>query len=137
MASSLLLSGAKVLCYVNGVLAGACTSFSWSSQSPKRPLQGLDVLAPVELIPGPVSVSGSLSLVRQSNDGGAEALGLSALFGDVEKYYVLALVDRTNGQTLFQARQCQSQSQSWDVRPQQLVRGQVSFIGLYWNNEAQ
>jgi hypothetical protein len=136
VARSLIVSAPKVRLYINGQPFGRVVDFSWSSEIPRRPLHCVDQLDPIELIPGPARCSGSISVVKVVNDGGAESAGIVAPFTAVslEKYFSLTLVDIVSDNVIFNADQCSLTSQSWQVPSRGTVRGNFVFEALNWGN---
>ena len=139
MSKSNLVTSAKVCCYINGNMVGRVTAFRWSSDSPRKAAYGLDCNTPYELMPTTSRCSGSVSLLKITGDGGIESLGMAAHSSQMvrEKYFSLTIVDRVSDTLLFRADYCSVTNQSWDIAERSLVRGTVSFEGLYWNNDCQ
>lgn len=138
MASSSLISAAKVVCYVNGLPYAQVTSFQWSVTPQRKAIYGLDSGEPYELAPVTTKVTGSMAVLRTQKDGGLEGAGITAPLEELtrEKYFSLTLVERTTNTILFRADQCSVQSQAWTVSPKSLVSGTVSFEAINWSNEA-
>lgn len=138
MAASRLLTGARVILYINGRPYAAVISFKWDSATPKKAIYGLDSGEPYELAPGQTKITGTITLLRTIGDGGAEGAGMVAEFSDVprEKYFTLALVERLTDTQIFRADQCSVTNQGWDIPSKGTVTGSLSFEALTWNNEA-
>lgn len=136
MAKSPLLTGAQVVCYINGSICGKVASFNWDSQTPRRFIQTIDTLVPVETVPLPTSIVGTVGIYRIHGDGGAEGLGMVAPNGynELEKYFTIMILDRTNDMVIFQADNCSVMSQSWAIQ-RGYVMGQIQFRAMTWNNE--
>jgi hypothetical protein len=136
---SLLLTGAQVVLYVNGVRFGRCTGFSWQSDTPRKKIYGVDSVIPFELGTTVSSISGSISVLRMSQDGAAEGAGMVAPIADLtrEKYFRILLIDITSGFVIFQADQCSVETQSWNARTRSLLEGPIGFSALSYNNEVR
>lgn len=136
--SSPILGGAKVILYINGLPYAAVTAFKWDSATPKKAIYGIDSADPYELAPTQNRITGMLMLLRIIGDGGAEGAGMVAQFPDVtlEKYFTLALVERSSDTQIFRADSCSVTSQSWDVPARGLVMGTLNFEALTWSNES-
>lgn len=130
------ITGARVVCYVNGKKYANVMGFSYQSNTPKKPIYALDSTDPVELAPTTTKISGTLSLYRL-DDGGVEANGLTTPYEDLprEKYFTLQLIDRGTDRVLFQAQFCSTTSQSWNFPAKHLATGSLSFEALTWQNE--
>jgi hypothetical protein len=131
------ITGAAVVCYINGRVLGRVTDFNFSTVTPKRAIYGIDSLAPYELAPQPTKITGSINLVRTLGDGGSE--DMVAGYDDIskEKYFSIALVEIGSQITIFQAASCSATSQSWGIPARGSVKGSVSFEALGWTNERQ
>jgi len=136
---SLLLTGAQVIMYVNGVRFGRVSSFNWQSETPRKMIYAVDSVTPFELGTTVNAITGSMTVYRLSQDGGAEGAGMVAPVTDLsrEKYFSMLLVDQTSGAVIFQADQCSVESQSWTARIHSYVEGQIAFRALTYNNEVR
>jgi hypothetical protein len=137
MPASRIASTAKVILYINGNAYAQAMSFRWSSDTPKKPLYGLDSSEPYELAPTVTKVSGQITLLRLVGDGGAEGAGATPSLPSIPagKYFTLMLVDRATDTQLFRADHCTATSQGWDVPSKGLITGGLSFEALTWSNE--
>lgn len=136
---SRLVSGAKVLCYVNGQLLARVTEFSFNIDTPIKEVRGVDSPIPYELAVTHGRCTFSMSLLRTVSDGGAEGVGLSAPFEDIsnQKYFSVMLIERTSDTVIFQADFCMAQNQSWSAPAKGLMMGKLSATSLAWNNEVR
>ena len=136
MASSVIVS-ANVGCYVNGGRFGKVKSFSWSSNTPKKAIYGIDSPNPVELAPTTTKVTGQMVVYRLIGDGGIEGAAMATRQGELplEKYFSLALIVRSTKTVIFEANQCSVISQSWSVPEKGIVTGSISFECISWSNE--
>lgn len=132
MARQSLVTGASVLCYINGQLFGLVSSFKWSSNTPRRSIPEIDSLFPAELVPIMTKVTGTIGLYRKVGDQGIEGAGLSAPLDLLaqEKYFTVMLTERTTDSILFRADFCSVVNQSWDIPSRGMVMGNVSFESL-------
>lgn len=137
MARSKIISAANVVCFINNQVYGKVTGFSYSSSTPKKRQMGIDSLRPYELIPTGTVVQGQLALLRLVGDAGIEGAGMTAPFADLskEKYFSIALVDRTSDTVIFQADYASISSESWSIPSKGIVTGTVTFEALDWTNE--
>jgi hypothetical protein len=129
------ITGASVICYVNGKVLGRATGFSFQSVTPRRAIYGIDSCEPYELAPTQAKVSGTISVVRTIGDGGAD--GMVADFEDLsrERYFSIALVERGSDRVFFQASACSLVSQLWSIPSKSHISGTLSFEALGWSNE--
>jgi len=132
------IHGARLVLYVNGRPMGVCTEFSWSSNTPMQEKGGVDIQFPIELAPGIVRVSWSMTAIRTLHDAGMEGWGLVAEQGlaSLNKYFTMELVDRGTKLTMFKSEYCQVDAQTWRVAPKQLLIGQVSGKSILWVNDS-
>lgn len=133
-----LVTGAKVLVYVNGKLFGRCAGFSWTSMTPRRKIRVIDVPFPVELAATGSEVTWTMNVLRTIGDGGMQGAGVLVPPAQVisEKYFTLQLVERTTGLTLFKSDFNNSDSESWQILPKMIMQGQIQGSGIVWVNEA-
>lgn len=136
---SLMLTGAQVMLYVNGVRFGRVSAFSWNSDTPRKKEYVVDSMLPMELMQTVSSISGTMTVHRLSMDGGAEGAGMVAPVPDLsrEKYFSLLLVDITSGFVIFQADSCSVESQSWRAGARDRIVGNISFSALSYSNEVR
>lgn len=139
MARSLLITGAKVFLYVNGRPYGRCADFRWNSDTPARSIRGIDSMEPFELAPTVSNVSGSMTIYRLSNDGGAEGAGLVAPVSELsrEKYASMMLIERNTNQVLFRTDFVKLTGQSWSAPARGYVMGNLSFEAIGYSNEVR
>lgn len=134
-----LVSGARVLCYVNGRLLAGVSSFVWTSSSPRKKIRVVDLPIPVELAATTVDVTWQMTTFRQIGDGGAQGPGIvAANLTDIvrEKYFSLLLIERATQLPLFQADYCNLDSENWSINAKMIMTGQLSGSGIVWVNEA-
>lgn len=125
--------------YVNGQPYGLATDFAWSSETAKKPLYTVDSPDAFELAPTTTRINGSMSIFRQSGDGGAEGAGLAAPQNAMtrERYFSLVLKEIHADIIIFQATRCSLTAQSWQVGAAKgYMRGQLTFSAIDWANEA-
>jgi hypothetical protein len=137
MARPKLVSAPKILVYVNGKLFGRCTSFSWTSQTPRKRIQTIDVMHPMELAATTTNVSWTMGVLRTIGDGGLQGAGVVSQQSDLsrEMYFTIQLVERTSGLTLFRSDMNNTDSEQWSVTAKDLLLGNVSGSGISWVNE--
>ena len=142
MSRSSLVVGAQVVVYVNGNMFGKVIDFEWVAETPRRFIQTVDSLLPIEAIPLATSVTGIMNIFKIHGDGGAEGAGMVApmVMNDgssgipLEKYFTLMVLDRAKDTVLFQADTCTLMSQRWGIKRGH-VTGSLSFRAFSWNNE--
>lgn len=137
MGSSNLQHGSRTLIYINGNLYGLATAFSWSRTFERKEIRGIDVPIPLELGAGPVSISGSISVLKVVGDGGAEGANMLPQVLDIasEKYITLLLLDTLFQKVIFKADQVQVTGDSWSVAVKGMMEGQISFKAIINSNE--
>jgi hypothetical protein len=123
--------------YVNGAPFAEVSGISFTSQTPRKRIFGLDSPIAYELAPTTCAGSGSIELYRLSASGGLEGAGLTSHYVDLprEKYVSITVVDRKSGLVLFHANQCSIVSQAWQAAAKQIVRGSCQFEFIQWGNE--
>lgn len=133
----ILVSGAKVLCYINGKLFGRVTSFSWASATPRKKIRCVDISIPLELAATTTDLTWQMGVLRTIGDGGLQGSGIVADFNNVikEKYFTILLIERTSNLVLFKSDLCNTDSESWSVVNKSIMSGQVSGSGILWQNE--
>lgn len=133
------ITGAHVICYVNGARFGRVTSVIWKSATPRKAIYGLDSVDPHELAPTTTRISFTVNLLRTIGDGGAEGAGMAANYEDLprEKYFTMQLVDRSTDTVLFQAQYCSVTMQSWSIPIKDKVTGVLEAEAITWSNEVK
>lgn len=139
MSRARVITGASILCYINGSRFGRVSGFSFRSMTPRKAIYGLDSIDPHELAPTVSRCTGSIRLYRTTGDGGAEGAGMSASFEDLprEKYFTIQLIDRGTDKVLFQAQYCSVVSQNWDMPAKGTITGSLEFEAITWSNEVR
>jgi hypothetical protein len=132
-----LLTGAHIVCYVNGKLYGRCSNFSWQSSTQHKPVYTVDVGEPSELAPTQTRLSATMSLYRLAGDGGAQGANMIPRYEDIPRgrYFSMVLIDRSTDLVLFQARYCVCQSESWSVPSKGIITGNINIEAIEWSNE--
>ncbi len=139
MARSPLVTGSKVALYINGVMFGRVTSFSFASETPRRKIHCVDSASPFELAPTTNSVSGSMSVYRLHDDGAAEGAGMVGTIDELprEKYFTMVLFNLATGGIVFQAEFCSVENQSWNFESRSLSMGTITFSAIRHENEVR
>lgn len=133
-----LMNSARVLVYINGRLFGICTSFAWTSHTPRRKVRAIDIPFPIELAPTTAEVDWTMGVLRLLGDGGMQGHGLAVPMASIvkEKYFTIELIERATNLSLFKADYCVTDSEQWSVAAKDLVRGNLTGTGIIWGNEA-
>ena len=136
--SAKTLTGAHIMCYVNGKLYGRVSSFTWSSQTVHKPIYGIDSADPFELAAANTKITGSMSVYRLIGDGGAQGAAIVPKYEDMPRgrYFNVTLIDRSTDLILFQAKYCVLQSENWTIPSKGIITGQLQFEAIDWSNEA-
>jgi hypothetical protein len=137
MSRARTIVAANVLVYINNLQFGKVRSFSFTSQTPRDPINGIDSLDPFELAPTTTRITARMGLYRTLGDAGAEGAGLTTDYDNLskEKYFSVVLVERSSDTVIFRADFCSVNSQTWDIVSRELVTGTVEFEALNWSNE--
>ncbi|WNM70276.1 hypothetical protein [Myxococcus phage Mx1] len=139
MATPKTLRGADLQVYINGRLFAVCTGIRWQADPGRHPIFGIDKYTPFELAPGPSTIRGNIDCLRQRRDGGLEGRGVAApehlLL--LEKYFSLAVVDRSTDTVILAIEEAAAATQSWQVNAKGDLTGSFSFEGLGWFNESE
>jgi hypothetical protein len=133
-----IVSAPRILVYVNGKLFGRCTSFSWTSSTPRKKIRTIDIPNPVELAATTVDVTWNLGALRTVGDGGLQGVGIAPQQTDLslEKYFTLQLIERTSGLTIFRSDLCNTDAETWSVTAKGLLAGAANGSGIIWSNES-
>ena len=136
--ASLVVSGAKVVLYVNSRPFAQVSSFQWSSDTPSKEIRGIDSVQAIELAPTTAGANGQIGLYRLTGDGGLEGNGISAPYVDLpaQRYVRIQLIERTADMVLFEANFCRVEFQGWQVASKTLMTGTTRFRSLDCSNEA-
>ncbi len=131
------LTAAHAVCYINGQVYAFVNGFNWDSQTPARPIYGLDSADPYELAPTTTKVSGTIGVFRTVADKGAQGAGIVPYFEQVPngKYFSISIVDRSTDMLLFQSDTAILQSESWSIPSKGLITGQLRFEAITWTNQ--
>lgn len=132
-----IITGARVVCYINGLFFGRVFGFSWESFTPQKEIFGLDQTEAFELADTTARCSFQIQLYRTAGDGGAQGAGVSNQYPDLSrsKYFTVVLVDRGSNTVIFQANSCKTERESWNVPLKNFVTGQLECKALDWTNE--
>jgi len=139
MARQTVLTGASVICYINGKPYGLVSSFQWSSTTNRKSIPELDSPLPAELAPTVAKTTGVIGLFRQAGDQGIEGTGMAAPVPQLprEKYFTIMLVERTTDSIIFRADYASVTNQTWNVPTRGLVTGTVNFEALDWTTSGR
>lgn len=137
MGFSRIVTGPKILCYVNGRVLGTCSSFSYNVSTPHTDIGALDSMVPYELGTTIVRTNGQISVFKRLSDGGAEGLGMSQPIPNLPqgKYFSLMLIEIPTRTIIFQALECTLEAQSWGFDAKGVVRGNFSWKAILYSNE--
>lgn len=137
MSQTKTLRGSDLQIFINGVLFAVATGIRYQMDTGHRSIMGIDQYTPFEIAPGPCSVKGNIDCTRQYQDGGLEGRGITAPEASVmlEKYFSLAVVDRTSDTVILAIDEAIASNQSWTVTPKGMVTGSFSFEGLAWTTD--
>ena len=139
MAISNLITSAHCVAYVNSVPLARCCGLTYDISSPRREIHGIDMLAPVELVPMGLSIKGTLQIYRLHDDGGSEAIGLIPTWAKATKgkYFSLMVLNRLTDGVILQTNRCEVLNQSWTVSPKSFVLGTITWSGIDYNNNSE
>jgi hypothetical protein len=134
-----LIVGAHTYCMINSAKFARVAGMSYEITTPYRELHGIDTLLPIELIPGGVSFTGTMTIFRMHRDGGIEAAGMIPTWNTLTKgkYFSITIKDRATDTVLLNADKCCIQKQGWRVEPKSHVMGTIQFSGIKYENEAE
>lgn len=137
MAAQNILTGASLVCYINGNLIGEVNSFNFRADYGRKMITGIDSLICFEIVPGPLKVSGTVSMFRLRGTAGLEGRGAVARFKDLtrEKYINITIIDRVLDMAVFSCEQAVVDSQDWTMSSKNIVNGSFSFEGFQFDNE--
>lgn len=138
MARQKSLRAADLQVYINGKLFAICTGFRFTEDFGRHEIFGIDQYTPFELAPGQSSVKGSIDCIRLRQDGGIEGYGVAAPQSVrlLEKYFSLAIVDRSTDTIIFAIDDATVSNQTWQVSAKGDLTGSFMFQGITWSNES-
>ena len=131
------ITGAGVVCRINGTILGRVRGLDFGAAAPRKPVYGIDSLTPQELLTTTVKISGRIRLYRTVADGGAEGAGVVAGLPDLtrERYFSIQLIERGSDTVIFEAWHCSCTNQTWSVPDRGIIEGTVDFEALDFRNE--
>lgn len=131
------VTGAHLVCYVNGQPYSKVSSFAWESRTSSKPIYGIDSPDPYELGPTQTHLSGTLNVYRTLMDKGAQGAGIVPSFEEFVngKYFALTIIDRSTDTLIFQSDSCMLQSESWSAASRSVMSGSLSFEAITWTNQ--
>ena len=135
--NSIVVGGAHILVYLNGILCGRCIGMTYSSQTTTKEARGCDFPMPFEIMPSMTSTSGTINILKTTGDGGALGLGLTVQQPDIgkAKYFSLLVLDRRSKTAIFKADYCMASAESWDIQPKGVITGSITFSAISWSSE--
>ena|ERR1700760_4855276 len=138
MATSSLQHGARSKLYINGVLYGVATSFSYQVNYGRKAISGIDVPVPLELGATTIEITGTINILKIANDQGIQGYGLGPQQQNfsLEQYVTILMIDRVTNNAVFRTNQAQVLSESWDMPNKGLVTGSISFKCITSENES-
>lgn len=133
------LRGADLQVYINGRLFAVATGVRWTAEDGRHAIYGIDQYTPFELAPGQTTIKGTIDCLRQRLDGGIEGRGIHAPESKImlEKYFALAIIDRSTDSTVLAIESAAVTSQQWQAVAKGEYTGSFSFEGLGWTSEAE
>lgn len=139
MAQMRTLRGPDIQVYINGKLFAVATGVRWQADPGRHAIYGIDQYTPFELAPGQSRITGAVECVRHRQDGGIEGRGVAAPESQLmlEKYFGLAIVDRSTDTVILAIESAAVGSQNWQVSANGVMTGTFNFEGLGWSNESE
>ena len=133
------LRAADLQVYINGKLFAIATGLRWSAENGRHAIYGIDQYIPFELAPGTAAIKGTVECIRLRQDGGLEGYGVSAPESKLlfEKYFSLAVVDRSTDTVILAVDEAAIGSQNWQVNAKGELTGNFAFEGKAWSNESE
>jgi len=138
MAVTRSITGAELKIYINNRIFGVCDSLSWTVDSGRRSIRGLDSNEPYEIAEGPATIQGSMQVKRLRRDGGLEGRGLMGLPHQfsLEKYISIRILERKTEAVVFATDRALLTNQSWRVGVKGLLTGSFNFECIGYINES-
>ncbi len=136
---SKILTGAHIVCYINGKVFARVFDIEITSSTPIDEIYGLDDMEPAELAVTRTHTAFTMRLFRTAGDGGIEGAGITPLNSNLPrgKYFSVSLIDKLSDKSIFECEFCTVEAQSWKVAVKQFVVGSVSCKGIGWANEVR
>jgi hypothetical protein len=134
--SSTIIVGAQCVVYLNGKPFAHSSGIQYQVNSPHKAIYGIDTLLPLDMVPGQLGYTASMTMYRMRQMGGIEGDGLCPSWDAATrgKYFSLILVDRASSDILFEGQKNIVTQQAWSVFTKQIVTGSVTFTGLFYDN---
>jgi hypothetical protein len=139
MANVKTLRAADIQIYINGRLFGVAVGLRWQGDDGRHAIYGIDQYTPFELAPGQSMIKGTVDCLRLRRDGGLEGRGVNAPESKLmlEKYFSLAVVDRSTDTVILAIESAAMGNQSWQATAKGDMSGSFTFEGLGWTSESE
>lgn len=139
MGAPRIVRGSDLKVYINGQLYAVATSIRWQINNGRHSIMGIDKITPFELAPGASTISGTIDCERLRQDGGLEGYGITAPQKKMmlEKYFSLAVIDRSTDTVILAIEQAAVGTQNWQVKAKGNVEGSFSFEGMQWESDLE
>ena len=131
-------SGARAILRINGQIVGFAFGIQWSIQTSQRELYTIDDWLPAELIPGPVSVTGSISALHIPGESATkrEYQG-SILSHPMHKYITIEVRDSQTDALLFFTNKAAITNKTEVIGAEELSKVTLQFKSIGWLDEKQ
>jgi hypothetical protein len=126
------LVGANIVVYANNAVLKEVQSVNFEVDYGEQEIRGIDSPYPQEIAATQVSVSGSMTLIRQKNSGGLQAKNLRPLFTDIgaSPYIQLRVHDRQSGEDIISLPYAKIIKESHSAAAKGVYHITVQFSGL-------
>lgn len=138
MATTRTILGAELKVIINNNIFADCTGISWTIESGRESVRGLDSNLPFEVAEGGATIRGRMDLVRLRRSGGVEGQGLTALPFNfaLEKYISIRVIEKQTSSTVFASDKALVVNQNWQIQARGMMRGSLQFESLDYINES-
>ena len=131
-----VLTGARAVLKINGLVVGYANSISYTINTEWVELSGIDDDYPNELAPGMCRVSGSINIFRVPNHGAAQEWWQSDMMrGRVWPYSIIEVRDSKSDNLIVQFPRIAITQRSESIQAGQATITQLSFISIGYRDE--
>ena len=131
MAQTLVLSGAHIKLYINGILYKIVQSITFSVDYGETPIYGIDAPYPQEIAPGKIMVQGNIQGLRMKQSGGIQGSNMRPAFNDfaASPYISIRIQDRQSKEDILYIPNAKITRETHAISTKSTYKLNVDFIG--------
>lgn len=131
-------SGARAILKINGQIIGFAFGIQWSISTSQRELYTIDDWLPAELIPGPVSVSGTISALHIPGESATKREYQGTILSHpMHKYITIEVRDSQTDALLFFTNKAAITNKTEMIGAEELSKVTLQFKAIGWLDEKQ